>query len=277
MKRVLHFLLGTSALLALNAYAAAPDVRLYTLNCGYINVHDNASFSDTDYYSHTPTKLADPCFLVKHNNDWLLWDLGLGDQYVGHVTESSQYGVSLIVPVSLADQLKALKLAPNDIKYVAVSHAHFDHTGNISLFPHSTLLMQRKEYASIQNNPPPMAVKDSLYSYLETMPKKLLDHDYDVFGDGSVLIIRTPGHTPGHQSLQLQLAKSGVVVLSGDVYHSRAAYRYKLVPVFNANRADTLASMERIDGILKNTKGRLIIQHDIGDFASLPKSPEYLQ
>jgi hypothetical protein len=96
------------------------------------------------------------------------------------------------------------------------------------------------------------------------------------FGDGTVMILRAPGHTPGHQVLKLKLQKSGTVILSGDLYHLRTSREFRRVPVYNSNRADTLASMSRVETIIKNTAGRLIVQHDPHDYDALPKPPAYL-
>ncbi len=252
------------------------DVRVYALNCGSITIHDGAPFSDTGFYSHKPLSLADPCFLVKHDNDWLIWDLGLGEQYLGKTIKNTEHGVTLSSSTSLVSQLKELNLTPDDIKYVGISHFHFDHTGNANLFPHATWLIQRGEYNSLEQNPLPPAVSDDLKKILQPVKKTLIFGDQDVFGDGSVVMIRTPGHTVGHQSLQLKLQHSGTVILSGDLYHSREAYHYKQVPTFNYSRADTLASMKRVEEILQNRHGRLIIQHDARDFAAFPKFPNFL-
>lgn len=273
MKRIL---LGLFLILFLiSAYASTPDIRLYTLDCGTLEIHDKSHFSDTNLYPHKPMHLVDPCFLVKHQNDWLLWDLGLGDQYIDHPADSKEYGSKIIVTKSLITQLKQLGLKPDNIKYVAISHAHFDHTGNASLFPHAMWLIQKAEYQFIQQ-PSAEAVPKNLFKILQPFPKTLLDGDDDVFGDGTVEIIRTPGHTPGHQCLLIRLPHYGVVILSGDLYHTRTDYRLKQIPIFNTSRAETLASMARIDGLLKNTHGHLIIQHDPDDYAALPKIPKYL-
>ncbi len=104
----------------------------------------------------------------------------------------------------------------------------------------------------------------------------LISGDYDVFGDGSVKILNTPGHTPEHQSLLLRLSQNGVIILSGDLFHQKTSYEPLRVPVFNTSRANTIASADRIRALLKNTQGRLIIQHDAHDFEKLPKFPEYL-
>jgi glyoxylase-like metal-dependent hydrolase (beta-lactamase superfamily II) len=267
---------GADTTLNKNVNSSAVDVRLYTLDCGSIDIHDQSEFSDTGRYPHKPLTLVDPCFLIKHNNTWLMWDTGLGDKYLGKPVELKEHGVTLHVAVSILDQLKMLKLAPNDIKYVILSHAHFDHTGNANLFPRATLVMQDAEYQSLSQKQPPHGVSKDLLTTLKPMHKILIDGNFDVFNDGTVVTIKTPGHTVGHQSLVLTLPHTGVVILSGDVYHTREAYQYKQVPQFNYNRADTLASMQRIDEILKNTHGQLIIQHSKKDFARLPKFPAYL-
>jgi N-acyl homoserine lactone hydrolase len=105
---------------------------------------------------------------------------------------------------------------------------------------------------------------------------QLIDGDYDVFGDGRVRLLKTPGHAPGHQSLEVRLKHSGVVLLTGDLYHLHASREYHFVPPVNVNRADTLASIDRFECIAKNTHARVIVQHDEQDFASLPKFPAYL-
>jgi N-acyl homoserine lactone hydrolase len=98
-----------------------------------------------------------------------------------------------------------------------------------------------------------------------------------VFGDGLVRILKTPGHTPGHQVLLVKLAKTGPVLLSGDLYHLRRDRQQKLIPLFNTDRAETLASFDRFERIATNTKARVVIQHDPEDFKSLPKFPAYLE
>lgn len=275
LKKLLVFWL-TIFCLPLFAETNSSKIRLYTLNCGYINVHDAYHFSDTAFYGHQSLYLSNPCFLIKHPKGWLLWDLGLGDQYFKHQFEDKKHDATLIVPISIKSQLKELDLMPSDIQYVALSHTHFDHTGNANLFPQATWLIQRTEYQALQQTPLPPATDPSIVPILRTVHKILVNGDYDVFGDDTVIILRTPGHTVGHQSLQIKLNHTGVIILSGDLYHTKRAYHYKQMPSFNANRADTLASMERVDDILKNTKATLIIQHDMKDFSVLPKIPNFL-
>jgi glyoxylase-like metal-dependent hydrolase (beta-lactamase superfamily II) len=253
------------------------ELRLYALDCGHGTFKDMGSFSDTGEYDGKSGEIAAPCFLIRHPKGVLLWDLGLGDRFAANKEGSDVApGVHVTVPVTLIAQLKALNLEPKDVNYLAFSHLHWDHTGNANLFPDATWIMNKAELAAGTTLPPPNGVLPDTFSAYKSAKLESIDGDYDVFGDGSVVILRAPGHTPGHQVLKLKLQKSGTVILSGDLFHLRANHDFKRVPVFNVSRADTLASMARVDTILKNTGGRLIVQHDPADFQALPKPPRYL-
>jgi glyoxylase-like metal-dependent hydrolase (beta-lactamase superfamily II) len=255
---------------------AADEVRLYALDCGRIDESSFGAYSDTGEYDGKPRTMSAPCFLIRHPKGTLLWDTGLGDKYAATKGGVDDAGTHLSVSVRLVDQLKAIGLAPGAINFVAFSHLHADHTGNANLFGHSTFLMNAKEIAWASATPTPIGVDPATFSVYESANKQLIERDYDVFGDGRVLILRAPGHTPGHQVLLLRLKKAGAVVLSGDLYHARESRQFRRVPAFNDNRADTLAYMDRIETIVKNLHARFVIQHDPADFAALPKFPAYL-
>ena len=276
-KRQAIAMAGVAIFFGISRLAAAPTaVKLYALDCGTIETKDIGFFSDTGDYDGKPGKLADSCFLIVHPKGILLWDTGLGDNLVGHPAEMPAAGVRFYETVSLVSQLAQLKLDPKDITYLGISHSHKDHTGNAALFLKSKWLVQQKEIDWAAAASP----TDSADAQLPALAKQANIHpisgDYDVFGDGLVKILATPGHTPGHQSLKITLEHSGVVILSGDLYHMRENFEHHRVPVFNSSRAETLASEDRIDKILQNTHGRLVIQHDSRDFESLPKFPNYL-
>jgi N-acyl homoserine lactone hydrolase len=270
------FFLAPALLFAANCLAAS-EVRLYTLDCGHATFKDMSSFSDTGEYDGKSGEVAVPCFLIRHPKGDLLWDLGLGDHFAAPPEGTDVApGVHVIVPTTLASQLQTLGLTPKDVKYIAFSHLHWDHTGNANAFPDSIWIMNSTELAAGSLLPPPPGVLPETWSAVKTAKAETIDGDYDVFGDGSVMILRAPGHTPGHQVLKLKLAKSGTVILSGDLWHQRSSRDFKRVPTFNASRADTLASMGRVETILKNTAGRLIVQHDMKDYNALPKPPAWL-
>jgi glyoxylase-like metal-dependent hydrolase (beta-lactamase superfamily II) len=252
-------------------------LRLYALDCGYVEFKDMSWFSDTGEYDGKPGRLVDPCFLIRHSKGTLLWDTGLGDKLAANANGVDSGGVHMQVPVRLVDQLGKLGLAPADVGYIAFSHFHFDHTGNANAFPNSTWILNSNEINWASATPTPFGVDPSTFSAYKTAKTKMIDGDFDMFGDGSVRILKTPGHTPGHQVLALKLAKSGTVILSGDLYHLRDNRAHRRVPSINYERADTLASIDRIEKIVKNTKARLVVQHDPADFTAPPKIPAYLE
>lgn len=108
-------------------------------------------------------------------------------------------------------------------------------------------------------------------------PVTKLEGDHDVFGDGSVVLISTPGHTPGHQSLLVRLPKTGAIVLSGDAVHFQSNWENRRVPGGNFNKEQTLASMQRIADILAKEHAQLWINHDKPQSDAQKKSPEFYE
>lgn len=251
-----------------------PQIKLYAIDCGHIDVSNFAGFSDTSDYDNKSVQLADPCFLIVHPKGILLWDTGLPDSLINKPQTVDVYHLTKFV--SLQGSLKKINIKPSNIKYVSVSHSHFDHMGNLKQFTRSTWILQKAELKYAQTHPNPFVIDASKLNTWKTVHKIMISGDYDVFGDGTVRILNTPGHTPGHQSLELRLPRAGVIILSGDQFHQRSSFEPLQVPVFNTNRADTMASADRIKQLLKNTNGRLVVQHDAHDFEKLPKFPEYL-
>jgi len=268
---------GVQAATPAQATPPAAEIRLYALDCGHFTFKDMGFFSDTGEFAGQQGAMPDPCFVIRHPKGTLLWDTGLGDKFAANKDGADPLpGIHVTVPVTLVGQLKLLGLAPTDITYVAFSHFHFDHTGNANLFGTATWIMNKTELAAAEGPSPPMGVDANLVGAHKGAKTVETDGDYDVFGDGSVTILKAPGHTPGHQVLEIRLAKTGVVILSGDLYHQRRSRSERLVPAVNTERADTLASMDRIERIVKNTNARLVIQHAAEDFAALPRFPAYL-
>ena len=281
--RFLSCVVSSPLLLILGAYTVpavsaneAAEVRLYALDCGHAEFKDMAMFSDTGEYDGKAGALVVPCFLIRHPKGTLLWDTGIGDKLAENKDGVDYNGIRFSVASTISDQLKTLGLAPDGVTYVAFSHFHLDHTGNANAFAASTWIVNRKEITWALSEPTPSGVSPDTLSAYQGAKTQMIEGDYDVFGDGSVRILAAPGHTPGHQVLQLKLKHSGAVILSGDLYHTRANRDFTRVPVINTSRSDTLASINRIETIVRNTKARFIVQHDPEDFRSLPKFPAYL-
>jgi len=170
---------------------------------------------------------------------------------------------------TIVEQLATLGLKPADIDIVGISHMHGDHTGQAKEFPAATLLIGKKDFDGSKGDKDPFGPWRGPNAKVKAMD----GGDVDVFGDGSVVAMNLPGHTPGHMALLVRLA-SGPVLLSGDLYHSDEARAKKGIPPFNTSRADTLASIDRFERVAKNLGARVIIQHEPADVAKLPAFPK---
>lgn len=271
-------LISTTSPMLSRAADDSTSIRLYALDGGHIEIADMSMFSDTGEGEGKSSKLVSSAYLIRHPKGDLLWDSGFGDAIADQKDGLSPGpGYHISVPTKVVDQLQRAGVTPADIEFLAFSHMHGDHTGNANTFTGATWLVNQRELEFALSSPTPQGVQPPTFSAYKTVNKQFVNGDYDVFGDGKVRILKTPGHTPGHQVLVVNLAKAGTIVLSGDLYHSRLNAKSKLVPSFNASRADTLASFDRVDRILKNTHGRLIVQHAEEDFATLPKPPLFMQ
>lgn len=255
---------------------ANDNVRIYELDCGHINFKELSYFSDTGDYDGKKGQMKVSCFLIKHPKGWLMWDTGLTQTLMGK-PDTNVIGATESVLTGLESQLKILGLNFSDIKLVSFSHMHADHSGNADLFKSSTWILQQKEFDYATRVPPPIGMDPKNYSKLKDTKKILIDGDYDVFGDGLVKLFATPGHTPGHQSLIINLKKSGHLIFAGDTYHFNASRKYKRVPIFNTSRAETIASIDRIDQMAKSKKAKIIIQHETHPDFKFPAFPLYLE
>jgi glyoxylase-like metal-dependent hydrolase (beta-lactamase superfamily II) len=260
------------------------SLRLYVFDCGTIHVADLSRFSLKPEEVAT-TDLSVACFLVTHPKGTLIWDAGAvpdsawkptGAASTQHVMlpDSQQRDVAL--SKSLSGQLAELGYSPPDITYLALSHYHYDHTANANLFAGATWLVRQDERDVMFAEKPPGTTQPSTYAALRNSKTLIIKtDDYDVFGDGTVIIKSAPGHTPGHQVLFVKLPKTGPVLVSGDLYHYPEERALDRVPTFEFNPSQTRATRVAIDAFLKKTGAQLWIQHDFLANAKLKKSPHY--
>jgi len=265
MLRTLSLLAVASAFVSLPALAQTPEVTLTRLDCGTgAKPTDIGRFSDTFAYGERTLPFTYSCYVIKHGNEYMVWDTGF-------VPGSNPNAPK----VSLTDQLAQLKVTPDQIKYVGISHYHADHTSQLPSLTKSMLLIGKGDWDAVTAPKPAQGVNAGAFTHWISGGGSVeqLTLDKDVFGDGSVMVLRTPGHTPGHSSLLVKLKEKGNVILMGDLAHFHENYDSNGVPSFNTDRAATVASLERVKKIAANLKATVVIQHDPRDIGKLPAFP----
>lgn len=277
MTRLVLALLAGAAITACTASPlpeSAPTVELYAMDCGHIQITDVDDYADDGSLAGQARELVDPCYLIRHPRGDLIWDTGLPAATDGTVWQTYAFSV----PKGLDDQLAQLGLTPIDIEFLALSHSHFDHTGNATLFTRATWIVDADERAWMFRDAVRQHDDFAQIAPLERFPTRLIEGkgDYDVFGDGSVIIVQAPGHTPGHSVLLVRLRNAGPVILSGDLWHMAESRKNRLVPRFNTDRMQTLRSMDKVEALAERLDARIIRQHVAEDFAALPAFPSPL-
>src|SRR5262249_51820586 len=216
-----------------------------------------------------PGALSVTCYLIKHAQGYLLFDTGLGDAIAGMPNGQRSNAGVWHVKKTLASQLAEIGVKPLDVRYLALSHSHGDHVGNVDMFKDSTLLVQKAEYEWPGPNNMPR--------FNPAMKSIKADGDYDVFGDGSVMLIATPGHSPGHQCLLVRLPQTGTIMFSGDAVHTLANWDLKRAPEQNFNHAQSLTTLERMVALLKEYDGELWIGHEPTEVPKRKYAPAYYE
>jgi len=247
------------------AQPAAPEVSLTRLDCGTsAGPSDVGRFSDTFSQNGLMLQIVFSCYLIRHGDDYMLWDTG-----------HSMTAGAVAPKASIVDQLSQLNVKPEQVRFVGISHYHPDHTGQVGSFPQATLLIGKGDWDVLTGPKPPSNANPAPFAHWISGGGKMepVPLDKDVFGDGTVTLLATPGHTPGHHSVLVKLRQMGNVLISGDLAHFHENYDTNGVPPFNTGRAETLASLDRFKKIATNMKATVIIQHDGRDVAKLPAFP----
>jgi N-acyl homoserine lactone hydrolase len=265
-----HALTAFVALTLFSGAASAQVDRLYVLDCGWSHNADESRWTPGVNVGK-PIDMSENCFLIHHRTGYFLWDTGYPDAVAAMADgQSSQGGATVVRRArTLAAQLQEIRVKPSDILYVGISHTHPDHTGNIDLFPDSTIVIQKAEFDATQASQRP--------AFPATHKVMKLEGDKDIFGDGSVTVISTPGHTVGHQSLLVHLPKTGWVILSGDAVHLKENWDARRVPSMNVDKDKTVASMQRLADLMAQHNAQLWINHDKSQSDALLHAPKYYE
>ena len=255
--------------------------KLYRMDGGHSLANDESVWTPGENVGRS-IEFSSTCWLIKRGSEWVLWDTGVPQATLNDPKGWSTLPKLIVYHLdnTITGQLAEIGLKTSDITYVALSHTHGDHIGNVGLFPNSTILMQRVEYTWISS---PDGTNDNV-NQLKALARKLLgtpkqlqllDGDTDLFGDGSVTLISTPGHTPGSQSLLVHLKKSGFIILSGDVVHLEENFEKNVVPSLNTDKAASIASMDRVRRMIATYQAKLFINHDKAESDTLRLLPAF--
>jgi len=253
------------------------SVRLYVFDNGVIKGLDPATF----HFKKEEIAVADMVvcsYLIVHPKGTLIWDTGaIPDANLKPDASPVTQG-RFTATKGLKSQLAALGYAPKDINFIGLSHYHADHTANANDFAGATWLVQQPERDAMFSDKPPAIAQQAQYIALKDAKTHILKgEDFDVFGDGTVVVKAAYGHTPGHQVLLLKLAKTGPILLAGDLYHYQEERGTDKVPTFEFNKEQSLASRAAMEALTKKTGAQLWIEHDLANFNKLKKAPSYYE
>lgn len=255
--------------------ASDANLSLTRLDCGRADFKDmNAFFSDRPgVYPPGPGKAVDSCYLIRHGDQQMLWDTGFPAETIDKpmVEEDATFRIDR----TLAEQLQQLGITPADVDILGISHMHGDHLGQAAQFTNARLVIGKRDFEMLAGKP-----EDTLGHWRASSTGSpaqpnlsLVSGDFDIFGDGTVMALHLPGHTPDHLALLVRL-NSGPVLLTGDLYHTTISREKRSMPGFNTSREQTLQSMDRFEKLASELKAKVVIQHEPQDIAKLPTFPK---
>jgi N-acyl homoserine lactone hydrolase len=292
MKRVSIIVAALAALLLANASWAQSSAkgvdRLYVLDCGQGHAPDESRWT-VGVNAGKPIDISDSCFLIHHSEGYFLWDTGISDAVAGMPngwlpTNNPTTDIHWTRAKTLESQLAAIGVKPGDLRYIGISHTHPDHIGNAELFSRVPILIQKAEYDFYFAPGKEGILKppaDTRPTFLKDHPVTFVQEDLDVFGDGSVMIVLTAGHTPGHQSCLVHLPKTGWILLSGDAVHLQENWNNRRIPYFATmppeQKVQTMLSMQRMADLISFYHAQLWINHEKSQTDKLRHAPAYYE
>jgi glyoxylase-like metal-dependent hydrolase (beta-lactamase superfamily II) len=247
------------------------SLRLFAFNCGWFQCRPGYFVEgDEGDYLRGPV----PSYLIDHPKGRALFDTGMGVRYRRELADAlpdNKFGLQWFEGMDIATRLKAIDVDPASIDWVINSHLHIDHCGGNAHLPNATVVIQKAEIDTARHNPQP-----GLYEpvdYDTGQPVKVIEGEHDLFGDGSVRIVPTNGHTPGHQSVIVKLAK-GDVLLAGDCCYTERNLDAMVLPKATADMEQGMITFERL-AKLRAGGTRILFGHDGKQWATIRENAEY--
>ncbi|MEZ5921351.1 MAG: N-acyl homoserine lactonase family protein [Parvularculaceae bacterium] len=252
-------------------------MRLYVFDCGHFEIADMNAYDSSGAQNGKPGSLVNTCFMVRHPKGDLVWEAGIPDKIESAPDGVVSGGYKMTLPKTLKGQLDRIGVPPRAVEYFAVADFNADHVGNANLFKDSTfILSERARDAMFGADAKKDAANYASYADLEATKKATFADSYDVFGDGSAIVISMPGPKPGHAALFINLPHTGPLLLSGDLFYTQEGRANRAIPTFNNDAAATRQSFDAFEQIADQGGARVIVEHDPDDFEKLPRAPAYL-
>jgi len=252
-------------------------MRIYAMSCGYIRGRKNIYVPDVDKQVFIEAPM--PVFLITHPGGNVLFDTGPNPEVF--LDPEGVWGglAKAFTPIGdresgVVEQLGKIGFSPADIKYVVNSHLHFDHAGGNRFFPQAVFLAAAKEIECARNAE--LEGKGYIRSDWDIgLSYQAVEDELDLFGDGHLVIMPMPGHTPGHQVLLVRLEETGSVILTGDCVPCRENFHQRIVSRNNLDDETARETIERLHDLVAREKAMLIHGHDAEQWAELKKAPEF--
>ncbi len=272
-------------LLVAAAVAQAADVKVYAFKAGVLKTQTQYILKDTR--PGTPMDIPVPFLVIRHGQEWVGFDTGCNGQVAKD--PAGYWGEAVVkdfTPVFKPDQefreaIKVLGLTPKDFKAVIISHGHLDHAGAIDNFLGTTvpIYFQKAELAEIrkvaEGKTAGAAYIRGDFKHLNELNIREIEGPWDFFGDGSVIVLPTPGHTAGHQSLYVKLSANQRFIYCADALYALESMEKFIAP---ALAADIGGAMQNINWFkFEDLAGvRIVPSHDPGYWAKRAWAPQEL-
>lgn len=255
-------------------------MKLYAMSAGYVEHEKRVFVPSAPKGLRVQAPL--PFFLIVHPRGNVLFDTGIHPEAITDAARRWR-GLDKVFAPRLRpgddamSQLQRLGMSVDDIDVVINSHLHFDHAGANAFFPSATVIVNQREWDAAHDA---AEIKRNAFipdDYDHPLQYTFIDGEHDLFGDGRLVVFPTYGHTPGHQSLRLELEQSGVWVLAADSCYMLENLETCLLPKVSWRAEDNLASMQRLHDLHAAKKARVVVGHDMRDWVQLPTAPLYLE
>ena len=239
---------------------APANIKMWRLDCGLFDIDD--------LEGKGRVLMPVSCYLIRHGAEWVLFDAGL-DSALARQSQR-QNGQTLSLKRTIAEQLKDIGVDPAKVGTLIVSHYHGDHHGQAETVSNARLLMGVGDAEALRGEDD----KGALKPWLEGLrPVEEISADRDLFGDGRVIILHTPGHTPGHLSLLVKLDDKALI-LTGDLVHDRDQLATRKPSGNHVDKVRGKAEIERVIALAEREKAAIVVGHDQDDVALVPAFPK---